>query len=173
MVSKLLHLSLIIIIFCGLWISDRAVGKMLQWSSDSPSSTRQPVAALKPPAAVHGAEENKSFKAEALLSALLVRGGADVGRGRHHVYLIQLGSLRGLPWDVPGKEWSCRPVEQRRWAQPSALHWIHLISQLSECWSSQTASLPAWGVGTDLLNLHLTGKRRHDEIKFFFFFLDF
>jgi len=59
---------------------------------------------LKPPGAVRGAEENKSFRAEALLSALLVRGRSRSGKGgRHHVYLIQLGSLRGLPWDVPGR----------------------------------------------------------------------
>ncbi|KAK5610501.1 hypothetical protein CRENBAI_004078 [Crenichthys baileyi] len=85
----------------GLWSPGRAVAKMQQ-SSASPVASNQ-LQQWSPYGAVHGAEENKSFKAEALYFASLVRGGADLGRGRHHVYLIQLGCLQGLPWDLPGR----------------------------------------------------------------------
>lgn len=77
--------------------------RVLHWWCASSSNSRQLVAA-KPPGAVHSAEENKSIKARALLLASLVRGGAELWRGRHHVYLIQLGSLWGLPWEKAGKK---------------------------------------------------------------------
>lgn len=52
------------------------------------------------PAAVRGAEENKSIKAwrgsGALVLALPGMGGATLQRGRHREHLIQLGSQRGL-----------------------------------------------------------------------------
>lgn len=59
---------------------------------------------MKPPRAVHDVEKNKSIKAEALLLAHLIQGGAELQRGRHHMYLIQLGSLQGLPWELPAKK---------------------------------------------------------------------
>ena len=80
-----------------------ATVRVLQWWCASPTSSRQLVA-VKPPGAVHGSGENKSIKARALLLAPLVRGGAELWRGRHHVYLIQLGSLWGLPWEQAAKK---------------------------------------------------------------------
>lgn len=84
----------------------------------SSSSSRQLVAA-KPLGAVHGSEENKSIKAGALLLAPLVRGGAEQRRGRHHVYLIQLGSLWGLPWERPAKKGAAGPSNKD--VQPTPL----------------------------------------------------
>lgn len=110
---------------------------------------------MKPPRAVHDVEKNKSIKAEALLLAHLIQGGAELQRGRHHMYLIQLGSLQGLPWELPakkkkGKEMGLQACLTKTFNRDLCPCWIHLISQLSECWSSQTVSLQIWG-GTDFL----------------------
>lgn len=89
----------------------------LKGRRSSPTSSGQPVEARGgeetqtplQPAAVHGAEENKSIKASgggsgALLLTLPVMGGAKLQRGRHRVHLIQLGSQRGLPREQAAEE---------------------------------------------------------------------
>ena len=80
-----------------------ATVRVLQWWCASPSSSRQPVAVKTPthpsPALSVVLKRTKASKQE-LSSSLLSSGeGPELWRGRHHVYLIQLGSLWGLPWE--------------------------------------------------------------------------
>lgn len=122
-------------IFC---LSTGGWTEQLQKWCFSPSSSRQPVAAEPPWRCPWCWREQKHQSRSPPPRSSRNREGLKQGRGRHHVYLIQLRSLWGLPWENAAKEGGSKPVWYSRGKPTLCPYWIQLISQLSEWWSSQT-----------------------------------
>ena len=108
----------------GVWWDQlqMATVRVLQRWCASPSSSRQPVAVKPPhpsPALSVVLKRTKASKPELSSSLLSSREGPELWRGRHHVYLIQLGSLWGIPWEQAAKKGAAGPSNKD--VQPNPL----------------------------------------------------